>query len=134
MSLFLCCRYNHCYIFTAFSVILSITYYKKFSISSLNSFSLHLSQRNCIFDLSANANNLSTNFLCSAPYFFQPLRNTPTLVHHIHRIIKAIAEHITPYDSLTCRHEHISIYEPAYFGVRVPCLEVVESCLCVIDV
>ena len=56
------------------------------------------------------------------------------MVVHIHRIIQAIRICVMPNYALTCGEENIGGNKPADFGVIVPALEVVETCLLVIDI
>ena len=56
------------------------------------------------------------------------------MVAHIHRIIQAIRICVMPNYALTGGEEDIGGNEPADFGVIVPALEVVETCLLVIDI
>ena len=56
------------------------------------------------------------------------------MVVHIHRIIQAIRICVMPENALTGGEEDIGGNEPADFGVIVPALEVVETCLLVIDI
>ena len=52
-------------------------------------------------------------------------------IAHIHRIIQAIRICVMPNYTLACGEEDIGRDEPADFGVIVPALEVVETCLLV---
>ena len=56
------------------------------------------------------------------------------MVVHIHRIIQAIRICVMPENALACGEEDIGGNEPADFGVIVSALEVVETCLLVIDI
>ena len=56
------------------------------------------------------------------------------MVVHIHRIIPAIRICVMPENALAGGEEDIGRDEPADFGVIVPALEVVETCLLVIDI
>ena len=56
------------------------------------------------------------------------------MVVHIHRIIQTIRICVMPENALTCGEEDIGGNKPADFGVIVPALEVVETCLLVIDI
>ena len=56
------------------------------------------------------------------------------MVVHIHRIIPAIRICVMPENALAGGEEDIGGNEPADFGVIVPALEVVETCLLVIDI
>ena len=56
------------------------------------------------------------------------------MVAHIHRIIQAIRICVMPENALTGGEEDIGGNEPADFRVIVPALEVVETCLLVIDI
>ena len=56
------------------------------------------------------------------------------MVVHIHRIIQAIRICVMPENALTGGEEDIGGNKPADFGVIVPALEVVETCLFVIDI
>ena len=56
------------------------------------------------------------------------------MVVHIHRIIPAIRICVMPENALAGGEEDIGGNEPADFRVIVPALEVVETCLLVIDI
>ena len=56
------------------------------------------------------------------------------MVVHIHRIIPAIRICVMPNYALAGGEEDIGGNKPADFGVIVPALEVVETCLLVIDI
>ena len=56
------------------------------------------------------------------------------IVNHIHRIIQAIRICVMPENALAGGEEDIGGNKPADFGVIVPALEVVETCLLVIDI
>ena len=56
------------------------------------------------------------------------------MVAHMHRIIQAIRICVMSENTLACGEEDIGGNEPADFGVIVPALEVVETCLLVIDI
>ena len=56
------------------------------------------------------------------------------MVAHIHRIIQAIRICVMPENALAGGEEDIGGNEPADFRVIVPALEVVETCLLVIDI
>ena len=56
------------------------------------------------------------------------------MVVHIHRIIPAIRICVMPENALAGGEEDIGGNKPADFGVIVPALEVVETCLLVIDI
>ena len=56
------------------------------------------------------------------------------MVAHIHRVIQAICIRVMPENALAGGEEDIGRDEPADFGVIVPALEVVETCLLVIDI
>ena len=53
---------------------------------------------------------------------------------HIHRVIQAIRIRVMPENALAGGEEDIGGNEPADFRVIVPALEVVETCLLVIDI
>ena len=55
-------------------------------------------------------------------------------IAHIHRVIQAIRICVMPENTLTGGEEDIGGNKPADFGVIVPALEVVETCLLVIDI
>ena len=56
------------------------------------------------------------------------------VIAHIHRIIQAIRIRVMPENALAGGEEDIGGNKPADFGVIVPALEVVETCLLVIDI
>ena len=56
------------------------------------------------------------------------------MVVHIHRVIQAIRICVMPENALAGGEEDIGGNKPADFGVIVPALEVVETCLLVIDI
>ena len=56
------------------------------------------------------------------------------MVSSYNRIIPAIRIRVMPENALACGEEDIGGNEPADFGVIVPALEVVETCLLVIDI
>ena len=55
-------------------------------------------------------------------------------IAHIHRVIPAIRICVMSENALAGGEEDIGGNEPADFGVIVPALEVVETCLLVIDI
>ena len=55
-------------------------------------------------------------------------------IAHIHRVIQAIRIRVMPENALAGGEEDIGGNKPADFGVIVPALEVVETCLLVIDI
>ena len=55
-------------------------------------------------------------------------------IAHIHRIIQTIRICVMPENALAGGEEDIGGNKPADFGVIVPALEVVETCLLVIDI
>lgn len=59
---------------------------------------------------------------------------TTATIAHIHRIIQAIRIRVMPENALAGGEEDIGGNEPADFGVIVPALEVVETCLLIIDI
>ena len=56
------------------------------------------------------------------------------MVSSYNRVIPAIRIRVMPENALTGGEEDIGGNEPADFGVIVPALEVVETCLLVIDI
>ena len=56
------------------------------------------------------------------------------MVAHIHRIIQTIRIRIMPENALAGGEEDIGGNKPADFGVIVPALEVVETCLLIIHI
>ena len=52
-------------------------------------------------------------------------------IAHIHRVIQAIRIRVMPENALAGREEDVGKNKPADFGVIVPALEVVETCLLV---
>ena len=56
------------------------------------------------------------------------------MVSSYNRVIPAIRICVMPENALACGKEDIGGNEPADFGVIVPALEVVETCLLVIDI
>ena len=49
-------------------------------------------------------------------------------------VVKAIGKHICAYDSLTRAIIPVRIYKPAYFRIVVPRLEIVQTCLGIVEV
>ena len=61
-------------------------------------------------------------------------RPTSIRINSVYRIIQAIRICVMPENALAGGEEDIGGNEPADFGVIVPALEVVETCLLVIDI
>ena len=56
------------------------------------------------------------------------------MVSSYNRVIPAIRICVMPENALACGEEDIGGNKPADFGVIVPALEVVETCLLIIDI